>query len=52
LFTDAAEHALTAQDVVKWSAALTAAQKDQLPFGRVNVVTVSGVKTGGSRLHG
>jgi SAM-dependent methyltransferase len=46
LFTDAAEHVLSSQDVVKWSAALTAAQKDQLPFGSVNMVTVSGVKTG------
>jgi SAM-dependent methyltransferase len=47
LFTDAVRHALPAQDLVQWSAALTAAQKDQLPFGSVNMVTVWGVKTGG-----
>lgn len=52
LFADAAEQALPAEDVVQWSAALTAAQKHQLPFGSVNMVTVSGVKTGGSPFHG
>jgi SAM-dependent methyltransferase len=46
LFTDAAGQGLPAEDVAQWSAALTAAQKNHLPFGSVSMVTVSGVKTG------
>jgi hypothetical protein len=48
LFADAAEQALPAEDVAQWSAALTAAKKHQLPFGSIDMITVSGVKTRGT----
>jgi SAM-dependent methyltransferase len=52
LFADAAGQALPAADLAQWSAAVTAAQKNQLPFGRISMVMVSGVKTGARPFHG